>query len=225
MRILIVEDEADMARLIGKRLEKAGYACDHVGNLADAVEALRQFPYRLTLLDRRLPDGDGVEALPALRELRPGLRIMMVTALDAPRERVEGLDAGADDYLVKPFDGEELMARVRARLRSPSGSRLPEVTAGALSFDPSDQQFRVAENPMKLHKREFALLESLILRIDRVVARSILMEEVYGFDDIVSPGALDTLVSRLRKRLESADARVEIHLVRGRGYLLSEASA
>jgi DNA-binding response OmpR family regulator len=222
MRILIVEDETDMARLIGKRLEKAGYACDHVVNLADALEALRQFSYQLMLLDRRLPDGDGAEAVPALRKLQPGVRIVMVSALDAPRERVEGLDAGADDYLVKPFDGDELMARVRARLRSPSGTKAPAITAGDLSFDASGRQFCVADMPMNLHKREFTLLESLMRRIDRVVARSVLMEEVYGFDDMVSPGALDTLVSRLRKRLESVDAGVEIHLVRGRGYLLSE---
>ncbi|BBU63931.1 DNA-binding response regulator (plasmid) [Methylosinus sp. C49] len=223
MRILIVEDEVDMAHLICKRLGKAGYACDHVANLADAQEALQQFPYQLMLLDRRLPDGDGAEAVPVMRALRPSVRIMIVTALDAPRERVEGLDAGADDYLVKPFDGEELIARVRARLRSSSGAKAPPITAGALSFDPTGQQFCVADKPIKLHKREFALLESLMRRIDRVVVRCILMEDVYGFDDIVSPGALDTLVSRLRKRLESAGAGVQIHLVRGRGYLLSEA--
>lgn len=222
MRILIVEDEPDMARLIRRRLGKAGYACDQVLNLEDALEALKQFPYELMLLDRRLPDGDGAEAVPCIRKLRPSVRIMMVTAIDAPQERVAGLDAGADDYLVKPFDGEELMARIRARLRSPGGGKAPPIIVGALSFDPCARQFFVAERPMTLHKREFTLLETLVRRVNRVVARATLMEEIYGFDDTVSPGALDTLVSRLRKRLENIHADVEIHLVRGRGYLLNE---
>lgn len=222
MRILIVEDEPDMARLIRQRLKNAGYTCDQVVNLESAIEALKQFPYELMLLDRRLPDGDGAAAVRRMRNLRPGVRIVMVTAVDAPHERVAGLDAGADDYLIKPFDGEELMARIRARLRPSGGGATPTIVVGALSFDPVALQFCVADRPITLRRREVALLGALIRRADCVVARATLMEEIYGLDDAVLPGALDTLVSRLRKRLESAAANIEIHLVRGLGYLLSE---
>lgn len=222
MRILLVEDHAELAERIARRIRRAGYCVDRCGSLREADMAIDERAYSIALLDRRLPDGDGLSLISPLRCKQPGSRILILSALDALDDRIEGLDAGADDYLVKPFDGDELMARVRARLRSPSGTKAPAITAGDLSFDASGRQFCVADMPMNLHKREFTLLESLMRRIDRVVARSVLMEEVYGFDDMVSPGALDTLVSRLRKRLESVDAGVEIHLVRGRGYLLSE---
>jgi DNA-binding response OmpR family regulator len=226
MRILIVEDQPEMARLISKRLGKAGFFYDTAATLGEALEALKQFPYELMLLDRRLPDGDGADAVPDIRHLRPQIRIIILTALDAPEARVAGLDAGADDYLAKPFDSEELLARIRARLRQPSGGdSVPPITVGALSFDILAREVFVADDPFPLHKRDFALLEALVRRVDRVVARATLMEEVYGFDDTVLPGALDTLVFRLRKRLSEANAGVEIHLVRGRGYLFTECNS
>lgn len=226
MRILIVEDEPEMGLLIGRRLGRAGFSSDTAATMGEALEALRSFPYELMVLDRRLPDGDGADFVSVIRGLRPRISIMMVTALDTNRDKVAGLDAGADDYLTKPFNGPEFLARVRARLRQTSGGApLPPIVVGALSFDPNARQAMIEDRPFQLHKREFALLEALMRRANRVVTRSDLIEEVYGLSRPVSPGALDTLVSRLRKRLAEFRTGVEVHLVRGRGYLLTEAGA
>jgi two-component system OmpR family response regulator len=226
MRLLVVEDEPDMALLIGRRLDRAGFSCDKAASIGEALEALRQFPYDLVLLDRRLPDGDSAAHIGEIRALRPRIGVMMVSALDANRDKVTGLDAGADDYVTKPFDGPEFLARVRARLRQGGGGApLPPIVLGSLSFDVMARQALVGGRPFHLHKREFALLEALMRRADRVASRTDLLEDVYGVNHAVSPGALDTLVSRLRKHLAEADAGVEIDLVRGRGYILTEAEA
>jgi two-component system, OmpR family, response regulator len=226
MRILIVEDEAEMALLIGRRLGRTGYVSDHVGTIGEAMEALRACAYSLVLLDRRLPDGDGANCIPAIRSLRPNLPILIVSALDAYRDRVAGLDAGADDYLVKPFNGPEFLARVRARLRQSSGgSALPPIVIGRLSYKQQAREITIDGSAIQLHRREFTLLEALLRRANRVASRAELISDVYGLDKAVSPGALDTLVSRLRKHLADADAGAEIHLVRGRGYLLTECDA
>jgi len=222
MRILVVEDEADLACLVTRKLRKEGYCCDQAMSLCEAFEALEQFPYEIMLLDRRLPDGDGAGALRQIRDLRPGIRILMLTALDAPEERVNGLDAGADDYMTKPFDSGELLARIRARLRTPAGATAPPIIVGALNFDVTKQDAWIAGKPLTLPKREFALLEALVRRANRVVTRAALLEEVYGFNETVQPGAIDTLISRLRKRLTQEGAGVAIHIVRGRGYLLAQ---
>ncbi len=222
MRILIVEDESDMARLISRNLGRMGFVCDVAPYLAHAFEALRSHPYELMLLDRRLPDGDGMEAIPSIRALRPGVRIIVVSAIDAPAEKVKGLDGGADDYVSKPFDPEELGARVRARLRLPIGETPPPIRAGALSLDVLHRQVSLNGSPFLLHKREFDLLAELLTHVNCVVSRTTLFDAVYGFDDARQDCAFDSLISRLRKRLLEADAMVEIHLVRGRGYILME---
>jgi two-component system, OmpR family, response regulator len=223
MRILIVEDEPEMAALIARRLGRAGLSADSAASIGDAMEALRSFSYALMLLDRRLPDGDGAGCISAIRDLRPQLPIMIVSALDAHRDRVSGLDAGADDYLTKPFNGQEFLARVRARLRQSSReTALPPVVVGRLCYAQSENQILLADRPFRLHKRESDLLQALMRRANRVASREELTASVYGFQRAVSPGALDTLVSRLRKSLSDSAARAEIHLVRGRGYLLTE---
>ena len=135
MRILLIEDEAEMARLLASRLSREGFAVDVGRTLEDTITTLKSSNYDIILLDRRLPDGDGLSLLPTLREIQPGLGVILLTALDALNERVSGLDAGADDYLVKPFEEEELVARIRAcRRRSGLGVQ-PPIVAGALTFD------------------------------------------------------------------------------------------
>lgn len=225
MRILIVEDEREISKLLAEQLQNAGFESDRVGSLVDAIDALRAFPYELVLLDRRLPDGDGLSHIPNIRSLRPATRIIMLTARDASIDKAKGLDAGADDYVAKPYDHDELLARIRARLRQSSAGVLPPITVGALVFDHVSGQISIAGRPLVVHRREFALLEALIRRVNQVAPRNVLIQEVYGIDEPVLPGALDTLVSRLRRRLGEADAKIAIHLVRGRGYLLTEATA
>ncbi|WP_036287401.1 response regulator transcription factor [Methylosinus sp. PW1] len=222
MRILLIEDERDMARLIASLVSHAGFIIDRASTLADALAALRVHAYDLLLLDRRLPDGDGISLLSRARAMRPGIRVMMITALDALGDKISGLEAGADDYLTKPFQGEELIARIRACMRRPGGSVLPPIVVGAVAFDLENNEVMVGGAPVALNRREMMLLRSLMQRASRVAAREILIQEIYGLDEEVQANALDTVVSRLRRQLATLDAQIEIHTVKGRGYLLTE---
>jgi two-component system OmpR family response regulator len=223
MRILVVEDEAEMASLLASIVGEAGFVVDVVGSIGDALEASRQRDYGVILLDRRLPDGDGVSRLREFRALRPSARIIMVSALDALTDKVGGLDAGADDYLTKPFQSEELLARIRACLRRPAGEALPPLALGALSLDLASREVAVEGRPCAFNRRELMLLQAMMCRANRVATRESLMEEVYGLQDDVQANTLDSLVARLRRRLESLNARIEVHTVRGIGYMLTEA--
>ena len=225
MKILLVEDEPDMSRLLSSLLKDAGFVIDHATSIREAEEATRQIAYDLNLLDRRLPDGDGAELIPRIRALRPGARVMMLTALDSLTSKVAGLEAGADDYLTKPFQGEELVARVRACLRRPGSASLPLIRVGALSFDPETRCLAIGDKPLALRRRELNLLEALIRRANRVVTREALLNEVFSAEDEVQANAIDTLVSRLRQRLSSSDVNVTILTARGIGYMLTEDSA
>jgi DNA-binding response OmpR family regulator len=222
MTILLVEDESELAQLLVEQMRGAGLVVDRVGSLEDALESVRQFPYDLILLDRRLPDGDGLSIVPQLRRSRPGIRVLVVTALDGTSDKVEGLDSGADDYLIKPFDTVELLARIRASLRRPGCEIAPPVVVGVLSFDLASRNVVVGSRALVLHGRELALLEALARRVGRVVPRKILMGEVYGLDEDALPNSLDVLVSRLRKRLADVEAGASIYPARGIGYILTE---
>lgn len=222
MRILIVEDEHDILLLIAEQLGGAGFESDGARSIFEASKALETIAYDLVLLDRRLPDGDGLSFISKIRELRPQTRIIMLTARDAPYDKARGLDAGADDYLAKPYDEEELLARIRARLRHADSRALPPISVGRIRYEPPSGQIFVSNQLFVMHRREFHLLDALLRRVNQVAPRKALLVDVYGDDEAVSPGALDTLVSRLRRRLMGANAGVAIHLVRGRGYLLTE---
>ena len=221
LRILLVEDDPALAREIVRALEREHWPLDHVSSLADAFEAVIQFPYRAILLDRTLPDGDGIALVPAAKSRPSRPSIIFLTARDEIAARIEGLDAGADDYLVKPFALEELLARLRvACRRSPAGIAPEPIEAGRLCFDPATREVRIAGRPVALPRRELALLELLVRRSGRVVQRAHLDSELYGFEAEVSPNALETLVSRLRRRLEDAQAGLQLRTIRGVGYML-----
>jgi two-component system OmpR family response regulator len=220
-RILLVEDDPALARGIVRALEREHWALDHVSTLAEGFEALILYPYRAILLDRSLPDGDGIALVAAAKTRAVPPSIIFLTARDEIADRIEGLDAGADDYLVKPFDLNELLARLRAACRRPAVGVPPEpVAVGRLSFDLTTREARVAGRPLSLPRRELALLELLVRRAGRVVQRAHLESEIYGFDAEVSGNALETQVSRLRRRLEEAGAGVELRTIRGVGYML-----
>ena len=221
LRILLVEDDPALAREIVRALEREDWPLDHVSSLGDAFEAVIRFPYRAVLLDRTLPDGDGIGLIPAVRSRPSPPSVIFLTARDEIADRIEGLDAGADDYLVKPFALEELLARLRAACRrSAAGTASQAIEIGALSFDPATREVRVGGLPLALPRRELALLELLVRRAGRVVQRSHLDAELYGFDTEVSANALETLVSRLRRRLEETATGVELRTIRGVGYML-----
>ncbi|MGX7895909.1 response regulator transcription factor [Tsuneonella sp. HG222] len=220
-RILLVEDDVLLAREIVRALQRDNWPIDHVGTLGEAFEAIIQFPYRVVLLDRRLPDGDGIGLIPAAKSRPTPPSIIFLTARDDLADRVEGLDAGADDYLVKPFALAELLARLRAACRRPGhGTRPRPIEVARLCFDPATREVLVGKRPVVVPRRELALLELLAQRAGRVVQRGHLESELYGLDVEVSANALDALISRLRRRLEDEDAGVEVRLVRGVGYML-----
>ncbi|HEX8483400.1 MAG TPA: response regulator transcription factor [Allosphingosinicella sp.] len=220
-RFLLVEDDPALAREIIRALERENWALDHVSCLADGFEAILQYSYRLILLDRRLPDGDGIALVAAAKSRPSPPSIIFLTARDEVSDRIEGLDSGADDYLVKPFALEELLARVRAANRRPAPGARPEpIEVGRLSFDPATREARVAGRSLSLPRRELALLDLLVRRAGRVVQRAHLESELYGFDSEVSGNALETQVSRLRRRLEEADAGLQLRTIRGVGYML-----
>ena len=222
MRILIVEDQLELATQLVELLDGTGYVTDHVGTLADALETIATHDYPLVLLDRRLPDGDGVSILPKIRAARPGIRVLLVTALRSIDDRVNGLDAGADDYLMKPVDSHELLARIRASLRRPGGIEIPPVAIAQLSFDLNRGEAFVNGEAFVGSKREMLLLEALIRRAGRAVTHPVLMEQVYGLEENVQSDAVKMLVSRLRQRLKERGAGIEIHSARGIGYMLTK---
>lgn len=223
MRILLVEDDPDLSRALQSGLERQGVVADVVDTLAAAASALREPVHQLLLLDRQLPDGDGAAFVATARTLRPNLPVIMLTAKGSLSDKVEGLDVGADDYLVKPVAIEELMARIRAVSRRPSEMHTPLLRLGRLQFDFESLQAQVGDQLLPLPRRQLLVLQALALRQGRTVARSALEEAVYGFDDEIQSNALDAHISKLRKALQQARAGVEIHVIRGVGYLLAEA--
>jgi len=220
MRVLLIEDNERLSTLMHGGLTRAGFAVDAFGGLTEADEAVALVDYDLILLDLGLPDGDGMAWLKRLRTRERGIPVLVVTARGGLSERVAGLDNGADDYLVKPFEMDELLARCRALLRRPGTGLGTVLSVGNLDLDTAARQVRVAGQGVEVPRREFALLEILLRRAGNVVPRPALEEGLYGFDDEVTPNALEAHVSRLRRRLAEAGADVTIHTVRGVGYLL-----
>ncbi|MBB2973323.1 response regulator transcription factor [Mesorhizobium sp. RMAD-H1] len=222
MRLLLIEDERELAAALSVALGKHGVVVDHTMHLADAFELTRQNEYDAIILDRRLPDGDGLTFIPELRQSGTDTPVIVLTARNEPLERVRGLDIGADDYLGKPFLVEELMARVRAVLRRPSNLAEPHIIAGRMVIDPLHLNVRIDSIPLDLPRRELLVLVALAKRKDKTILRSALETAVYNYEEEIQSNALDSHISRLRKRLLEADAGVTIHNIRGVGYLLKE---
>jgi DNA-binding response OmpR family regulator len=222
MRLLLIEDEKELAEALSAALSKQGIVIDHTMWLADACELTRQNTYDAILLDRRLPDGEGLTFIPKLRRTGVDTPIIVLTARNEPIERIEGLDGGADDYLGKPFLIEELMARLRAVLRRPVNMVEPQITVGRIAIDPLHLNVTVESQPFELPRRELLVLLCLAKRKDKTVLRSTLEAAVYNYEEEIQSNALDAHISRLRKRLADASAGVSVHNIRGVGYLLKE---
>ncbi|MCD1633732.1 response regulator transcription factor [Martelella mediterranea] len=222
MRLLLIEDERELATALSAALSRHGIVIDHAVYLADAFELTRQNTYDAILLDRRLPDGEGLTFIPKLRRAGVDTPVIVLTARNEPMERVEGLDLGADDYLGKPFLVEELMARVRALLRRPPTLEEQTIRVGRLHIDPLHLDVMAGTVPLDLPRRELLVLQALARRKGKTVLRSTLEEAVYNYEEEIQSNALDAHISRLRKRLADAGAGVTIHNIRGVGYLLRE---
>lgn len=222
MRFLLVEDEKELAAALAVALAKHGIVTDHTTHLADAFELTLQNNYDAILLDRRLPDGEGLTFIPKLRHSGRDTPIIVMTARNEPLERVDGLDMGADDYIGKPFLVEELMARVRAVLRRPTNILEPEIIAGRMIIDPLHLNVAINSTQLDVPRRELLVLIALVKRKNKTVLRSTIEEAVYNYEEEIQSNALDAHISRLRKRLADARSGVTIHNIRGIGYLLKE---
>jgi two-component system, OmpR family, response regulator QseB len=218
-RVLLVEDRAPLRQLVAAHLRERGFVVDEVGTAGEARDALAVGSYAALVVDLGLPDGDGAELLGASGP--DALPALVITARDSVGERVAGLNAGADDYLVKPFDLGELEARLRAILRRPGARRGVRLTVGDLVLDTVAREAWVGSESLRLRRRELLLLEALMASAGRIMVRDVLEERLYGFDAAVTPNALEVAMSRLRRALEQAGSRVRLETRRGIGYRLS----
>ena len=216
MRLLLVEDDTMIGEAVLDLLRAEHYAVDWVkdGEMADA--ALRTQAYDLLLLDLGLPRRDGLEVLRALRARKERLPVLIATARDSVRQRIEGLDAGADDYVLKPYDLEELLARIRALLRRAAGRAEPVYEHKGVSINPATREVLVQGQPVTLSAREWAVLEPLLARPGMVLSRAQLEEKLYGWKDEISSNAVEVYVHGLRKKLGAE----LIQNVRGVGYMI-----
>jgi DNA-binding response OmpR family regulator len=222
MRVLVIEDEGRLVQVLRSALERAGFVVDAVGTAADAREALDLAAYDVAILDLGLPDGDGLDILAAGRRAGRHIPTLVLTARDAVEDRVRGLDAGADDYLVKPFATTELVARTKALLRRPGQALGTTLESGNLIFDTIGRDVQIGGTALLLPRQELSILEHLMRRVGRVVPKAVLEEKLYGMDDEPASNAIPVHVHHLRKKLSESGATCAIHTVRGIGYLLTE---
>ncbi len=225
MRLLVVEDETRIVEVLRVALGRAGFVVDAVATVADARAAAPLVAYDVIILDLGLPDGDGMELLAELRQAGNRVPVLVLTARDAVEARVTGLDAGADDYLVKPFAVAELIARTKALLRRPGQALGTVLEAGNIVFDTIGRDVRVGSAVLPLARQELAILEHLMRRLGRVVPKAVLEEKLYGMDEELGSNAIPVHVHHLRRKLAEAGAGAEVHTVRGIGYLLTEPPA
>jgi two-component system response regulator QseB len=218
MRILLAEDDPMIGAGVRQGLRQDGFAVDWVRDGNAATLALAENVHDLVVLDLGLPRRDGLEVLQSMRRRGDTRPVLILTARDAVGDRVGGLDAGADDYMVKPFELSELAARVRALLRRGVGRASPVIVHGALELDPATREVRLAGEPVALSARELALLEALLARPGAILSRAQLEEKVYGWKDEIESNAIDVHIHALRRKLGAA----AIRNVRGVGWMIGE---
>lgn len=223
MRLMVVDDADDVAEAIIDRLASLGHVCDRVATLSDARHLLGIEPYDLVILDINLPDGNGLDFLRSLRAARNPLPVLMLTAKLGVDDRVEALDAGADDYVVKPFDFRELEARVRAILRRRHGSQDALLEAGAIRFNTATREVTVGGVACELTRREQSLLEILLTSRGKVIPKEELHGRLFTLDDDVGMNAVELYVARLRKKIPPPS--LTIRSLRGLGYQVITESA
>jgi two-component system, OmpR family, response regulator TctD len=218
MRILLVEDNEDLGEALEKRLRSAGHSVEWVRDGNDVVATAEGDDFDAVVLDLMLPNRDGIGLIAELRKRKFNAPILVITARSEIDDKVSLLDLGADDYLVKPFDLRELEARLRALIRRTGGQTTSTLVAGNLEMDLAGLNASIDGRSLELGRREFRLLEILVTHAGKVVPKERLMNQLFNFDETVSVNALELHISRLRKKLETAD--VEIGTVRGVGYVV-----
>lgn len=225
MRLLLVEDNPRLVELLTERIRDAYWQVDALGNAAEAAEAIRSGVHDLVLVDLGLPDGNGLDLIRRMRQEGCTLPILIITARGAVEDRIKGLDAGADDYLVKPFNHGEFLARCRALIRRRSSGDLPDLSVGDLTYRPADKTLHIGNELIQLSPRETGIVELLVQEAGRVVAKRKLEITLSEYDKDMSSNALEQAISRLRKKIEVASQQVRIETIRGLGYMLIDGSA
>jgi len=219
--LLVVDDDVRLRELLRRYLSESGFRVTTAADAREARANLASFAFDLVVLDVMMPGRDGIEICEQLRAEGDGLPVLMLTARDAVRDRVVGLEAGADDYLVKPFANEELVARIRALLRR-SGTAQDVLSFADLELDVLTRDARRADRSIELSPIEFELLEFFLRHPRQVLTRGLIYERVWGYDASLSSNSLDVFVGHLRRKLESGGERRLIHTVRGVGFTLRE---
>jgi DNA-binding response OmpR family regulator len=222
MRLAVVEDNPELARLLAQGLKAEGYETDVLTTVAAARAAVSTTRYAALILDLGLPDGDGLSILRQIRQSQDPLPVLVLTARGGVHDRVNGLRSGADDYLVKPFALEELVARLEALLRRPGQLLGRSLQLANLVFDTESRQAFIDDKPQTLSAREVAVLELLMRRRGHVVSKKLLEDQIFGLSGEVASNAVEVYVHRLRKQLSEHGAKVQIHTVRGVGYIMAE---
>ncbi|TDU32630.1 DNA-binding response OmpR family regulator [Panacagrimonas perspica] len=221
MRLLIIEDNQRLCQAVAESLRSQGFAVDTAATAAEGLQIWRAADYDVVVLDLMLPDGSGLRALQEMRGQGSKTPVLILTALGAIEDRVRGLDCGADDYLVKPFAMQELIARLRALLRRPGAALGRTLTLGNVRLNTSARIATVAETQLDLTRSELIVLETLLRNQGRVISKDRLGECLYDFQQERSTNSVETHVHRLRKKLASAGADVSLRTLRGLGYLAS----
>lgn len=222
MKLLLVEDDLEMADALRAALSRHGIVVDAVTSLAAAREAVALTDYEVVLIDRQLPDGDGSTLLMEMRNSGKSARSIIISALGSTRDKISGLNEGADDYLPKPFEIEELIARMGAVLRRAPVVGSPMLVAGNLTYDRATLDIHIEGNRLVLTRRELLILDTLLRNRGRTVLRSSLEENVYSFNEEIQSNTLEANMSRLRRKLAEAGANIVIKNIRGIGYFLHE---
>jgi two-component system OmpR family response regulator len=220
MRVLVVEDEPKMARILRRGLEEEGYAVDVSLDGVDGLHMASENEYDAVVLDMMLPELDGLEVCRQMRERGRWAPVLMVTARDAVTDRVHGLDAGADDYLVKPFSFEELLARLRALLRRGARERPAVVRVGRLALDPAARRVELSGEPLSLSPKEYSLLRYFMAHPGEVLSRTQILEHVWDYNYEGGSNVIDVYVRYLRKKVDGPDGPSLLRTVRGAGYVL-----
>jgi len=225
MRLLLAEDERDLNRLITRKLTSAGYSVDSFFDGEEAIHVLSYTDYDGVILDIMMPKADGFAVLRALRERGKTTPVLFLTARDAIADRVRGLDSGANDYLVKPFAFDELLARIRAMTRLSFGASESVLTVGDLTLNLATQEVRRGDQPITLSAKEYALLEYLMHNQGIVLSREKIENHIWNLDYEGGTNVVDVYISYLRKKIDEGRKEKLIHTVRGRGYVLREDKA
>lgn len=222
MKILIIEDDEQLATHVKKTLEKEAFAVDFAQTAENGLFQATEFEYDALILDINLPDGNGFDVCKRLRAAHITTPILMLTARDALSDKILGLDLGADEYVTKPIDSRELIARVRALIRRNSKEPLPLLHIGDLTIDPKARRVRRKNLTIQLPSKEYAVLEFLARHSDEVVTRSMIMEHVWGSDFETFSNVVDVYMKNLRKKIDAEGQKKLLHTIRGGGYVLSD---